>query len=118
VMNVNLCGPLLCTQAVLASMQERGGGRIINALSAGAFIMGGIYSLSKYALHGLTLNLAAELGPRGINVNAIAPGLVDNESGYRSLVVNRARPVADTPRAGDIRRSPPAHRLRAWGRMA
>jgi NAD(P)-dependent dehydrogenase (short-subunit alcohol dehydrogenase family) len=33
----------------------------------------------------LTSNLAAELGPRGINVNAIAPGLVDNESGYRSL---------------------------------
>jgi NAD(P)-dependent dehydrogenase (short-subunit alcohol dehydrogenase family) len=85
VMNVNLRGPLLCTQAVLASMQERGGGRIINGLSAGAFITGGIYSLSKYALHGLTLNLAAELGPRGINVNAIAPGLVDNESGYRSL---------------------------------
>jgi NAD(P)-dependent dehydrogenase (short-subunit alcohol dehydrogenase family) len=36
-------------------------------------------------LHGLTANLAAELGPRGINVNAIAPGLVDNESGYVSL---------------------------------
>ena len=85
VMNVNLRGPLLCAQAVLASMQARGGGRIINGLSAGAFITGGIYSLSKYALHGLTLNLAAELGPRGINVNAIAPGLVDNESGYVSL---------------------------------
>lgn len=86
VMNVNLRGPLLCTQAVLPSMTERGGGRIVNGLSAGAFMrQGGIYGVSKYALHGLTANLASELGPRGINVNAIAPGLVDAESGYISL---------------------------------
>jgi NAD(P)-dependent dehydrogenase (short-subunit alcohol dehydrogenase family) len=85
VIDVNLRGPLLCTQAVVPSMTERGGGRIINGLSAGAFIAGGIYGISKYALHGLTANLASELGPRGINVNAIAPGLVDAESGYISL---------------------------------
>ena len=85
VMDVNLRGPLLCTQAVLPSMTERGGGRIINGLSAGAFTAGGIYGISKYALHSLTANLASELGPRGINVNAIAPGLVAAESGYVSL---------------------------------
>ena len=85
VLNVNLRGPLLCTQAVVASMTERGGGRIVNGLSAGAFMAGGIYGLSKYALHGLTCNLATELGSRGINVNGIAPGLVANESGYASL---------------------------------
>ena len=85
VLNVNLRGPLLCTQAVVESMTERGGGRIVNGLSAGAFMPGGIYGVSKYALHGLTCNLAAELGSRGINVNGIAPGLVDNESGYVSL---------------------------------
>ncbi|MAG33758.1 MAG: short-chain dehydrogenase [Deltaproteobacteria bacterium] len=85
VLDVNLRGPLLCTQAVLASMKERGGGRIINGLSAGAFMAGGIYSVSKYALHGLTINLANELGRHGVNVNAIAPGLVDNESAYVSL---------------------------------
>ena len=67
------------------SMTERGGGRIVNGLSAGGFMPGGIYGVSKYALHGLTCNLAAELGSRGINVNGIAPGLVDNESGYVSL---------------------------------
>ena len=66
-------------------MIERGGGRIINGLSAGAFARGGIYGVSKYALHGLTANLASELGPQGINVNAIAPGLVAAESGYVSL---------------------------------
>jgi NAD(P)-dependent dehydrogenase (short-subunit alcohol dehydrogenase family) len=85
VLNVNLRGPLLCTQAVVDSMTERGGGRIVNGLSAGAFMPGGIYGVSKYALHGLTCNLATELGSRGINVNGIAPGLVDNESGYVSL---------------------------------
>lgn len=85
VLNVNLRGPLLCTQAVLDSMTARGAGRIVNGLSAGAFMAGGIYSVSKFALHGLTVNLASELGGRGINVNAIAPGLVDNESGYLSL---------------------------------
>jgi NAD(P)-dependent dehydrogenase (short-subunit alcohol dehydrogenase family) len=85
VFDVNLRGPLLCTQAVVPSMTERGGGRIINGLSAGAFIAGGIYGISKYALHALTANLASELGSRGINVNAIAPGLVAAESGYVSL---------------------------------
>ena len=85
VMNVNLRGPLLCIQAVLPAMDERGGGRIVNGLSAGAFMPGGIYGVSKYALHGLTINLASELGGRNINVNAIAPGLVDNEAGYVSL---------------------------------
>ena len=85
VIDVNLRGPLLCTQAVLPSMDARGGGRIVNGLSAGAFMAGGIYGVSKFALHGLTLNLASELGGRGINVNAIAPGLVENDSGYVAL---------------------------------
>jgi NAD(P)-dependent dehydrogenase (short-subunit alcohol dehydrogenase family) len=85
VIDVNLRGPLLCTQAVLPAMEQRGGGRIVNGLSAGAFMAGGIYGVSKFALHGLTVNLASELGGRNINVNAIAPGLVDNESGYASL---------------------------------
>jgi NAD(P)-dependent dehydrogenase (short-subunit alcohol dehydrogenase family) len=85
VLNVNLRGPLVCSQAAIESMTQRGGGRIVNGLSAGAFMPGGIYGVSKYALHGLTCNLATELGSRGINVNAIAPGLVASESGYASL---------------------------------
>jgi NAD(P)-dependent dehydrogenase (short-subunit alcohol dehydrogenase family) len=85
VIDVNFRGPLLCTQAVVPAMQARAGGRIVNGLSAGAFMPGGIYGVSKFALHGLTVNLASELGGRGINVNAIAPGLVDNESGYGAL---------------------------------
>ena len=85
VIDVNFRGPLLCTQAVVPAMETRGGGRIVNGLSAGAFMPGGIYGVSKFALHGLTVNLASELGGRGINVNAVAPGLVDNDSGYAAL---------------------------------
>ena len=85
VFNVNLRGPLLCTQAVVDSMTSRGGGRIVNGLSAGAFMAGGIYGVSKLGLHALTANLATELGPRNINVNAIVPGLIESESGFASL---------------------------------
>src|SRR6185312_643823 len=70
VMRVNVMGALVCSRAVVPSMLERGGGRIINQVSGGAFIPGGIYSISKLALVSLTTSLAAELGGRGINVNA------------------------------------------------
>jgi NAD(P)-dependent dehydrogenase (short-subunit alcohol dehydrogenase family) len=85
VMKVNVMGALVCSRAVVPSMLERGGGRIINQVSGGAFTPGGVYSISKLALVSLTATLATELGPRGINVNAIAPGFVADDAGYRSL---------------------------------
>jgi len=85
VMRVNVLGALHCAAAVKAHMVQRGGGRIINQVSAGAFMAGGIYGMSKLALVSATATLARNLGPLGINVNAIAPGLVDNEPGMRSL---------------------------------
>jgi NAD(P)-dependent dehydrogenase (short-subunit alcohol dehydrogenase family) len=85
ILRVNVMGAVVCAKAVRDSMVSRGGGRIINGSSAGAFIPGGIYGISKFALHSVTVNLAQELGPLGINVNSIAPGLVENEAGFRSL---------------------------------
>jgi NAD(P)-dependent dehydrogenase (short-subunit alcohol dehydrogenase family) len=86
VVRVNVMGALVCTQAVLPSMLARGGGRIINQVSAGAFMAGGgLYGMSKLALVSLTASLATELGPQGINVNAIAPGLVQDDAGFASL---------------------------------
>jgi NAD(P)-dependent dehydrogenase (short-subunit alcohol dehydrogenase family) len=85
VMAVNLTGPLLCTQAAAPAMAARGGGRVVNMVSAGAFQPAGVYGVSKYALVGLTMNLASQLGAKGITVNAIAPGLVADEAGMRAL---------------------------------
>jgi NAD(P)-dependent dehydrogenase (short-subunit alcohol dehydrogenase family) len=85
VMRVNVLGALHCVAAVKPWMVERGGGRIINQVSAGAFMAGGMYGMSKLALVSATAGMARSLGPLGINANAIAPGLVDNEPGLKSL---------------------------------
>jgi NAD(P)-dependent dehydrogenase (short-subunit alcohol dehydrogenase family) len=74
VMNVNLRGPVMCTQAFLPRMLEQGAGRIINISSYLAeVLMPGMmsYSVSKIALEKLTQALAAELQPKNIAVNAL-----------------------------------------------
>jgi NAD(P)-dependent dehydrogenase (short-subunit alcohol dehydrogenase family) len=79
IMKVNLAGPLICAQACVPSMIERGGGKIINQSSAGAYTLSsGPYAISKLGLVGLTINLARELGKHNINVNAIAPGMIED----------------------------------------
>jgi len=84
VMRVNVFGALSCSRAAKPAMVGRGGGRVINQASAGAFMAGGIYGASKLALVSLTASLARSLGPLGINVNGIAPGLVENEPGLKT----------------------------------
>jgi NAD(P)-dependent dehydrogenase (short-subunit alcohol dehydrogenase family) len=81
---VNVIGPLLGVRAVIPQMKARGAGKIINQASAAAFLPGTVYRLSKHAVVGLTASLAVELGPHNINVNAIAPGLIATEAGFRS----------------------------------
>jgi NAD(P)-dependent dehydrogenase (short-subunit alcohol dehydrogenase family) len=80
---VNLTGAMLCSQAVVPSMRERGGGRIVNQVSCGAFTPVNAYGVTKLALVGLTVVLARELGPSNIAVNAIAPGFVASEAGNK-----------------------------------
>jgi NAD(P)-dependent dehydrogenase (short-subunit alcohol dehydrogenase family) len=81
---VNLTGPLLCTRAVVPYMMERGYGKIINQSSGGAFIPSQHYGITKLGLISMTLSLAHELAPHGIRVNAIAPGWVNTDAGFRS----------------------------------
>lgn len=78
---VNLEGALLCSRAVIPSMRERGGGRIVNQTSGGAFPATGLYGITKLALAGLTTSLAKQFGKDNITCNAIAPGNVTSDAG-------------------------------------
>jgi NAD(P)-dependent dehydrogenase (short-subunit alcohol dehydrogenase family) len=80
-MRVNLTGALICAKAAVPLMTARGGGKIVNQISAGAFPAQSPYGVSKIALLGLTTTLATELGPLNINVNAIAPGITMSDAG-------------------------------------
>jgi len=79
VLDVNLTGLFMCTKAAAARMIEQGrGGRIVNITSIDALhpSMVGLahYDASKHGAWGFTKNVALELAPHGIWVNAIAPG--------------------------------------------
>jgi len=77
---VNLDGTFFCSKAVIPVMKERGGGRIINIASpAGkAMTVNGCagYTSAKAGVIGFTRHLAFEVGPYGITVNSVCPGMV------------------------------------------
>ena len=80
VIAVNLTGAFLCTQACAPHMLAAGGGAVVNIGSISglrASTLRVAYGTSKAALMHLTTQQAAELGNRGIRVNAVAPGPVD-----------------------------------------
>jgi 3-oxoacyl-[acyl-carrier protein] reductase len=77
--SVNVDGPIFATQAAAGHFPAEGG-RIINisSISASEALAGsGVYSATKAAIEALTRVWAVELGPKGITVNAVAPGPVD-----------------------------------------
>jgi NAD(P)-dependent dehydrogenase (short-subunit alcohol dehydrogenase family) len=96
VMAVNVRAPfLLIREAVVRMATDRGGagGSIVN-ISSRAAELGGAnewiqYAASKGALDSLTIGAAKELGPRGIRVNAVSPGLIQTDLHARSGLPNR-----------------------------
>jgi 3-oxoacyl-[acyl-carrier protein] reductase len=80
VIDVNLRGVFHCSQAVAAAMIERGAGVILNASSV-VGIYGNFgqtnYAASKFGVIGFTKTWSRELGPKGVRVNAVAPGFVE-----------------------------------------
>ncbi len=79
---INLTGAFLYSKAVIPSMVSRKQGRIINITSMWGVVGSSCevhYSTAKAGLIGMTKALAKELGPSGITVNAIAPGLIDTD---------------------------------------
>lgn len=80
-MAVNVWGAINCAQVVAPYMAERGGGAIVNQVSAGAYPAQSYYGVTKIALHGATTTLATELGRQNIRVNAIGPGMTKTDAG-------------------------------------
>lgn len=80
VLDVNLTGVFNCTQAVVPYMIEQGKGKIISTSSVSG-VYGNIgqtnYAAAKAAIIGMTKTWAKELGRKGINVNAVAPGFTE-----------------------------------------
>ena len=77
---INVRAPLLLIAALLPSMVERGAGSIVNLSSVSGLVgtpRRAAYAASKGALDAATRSLAIELGPAGIRVNSVAPGVVD-----------------------------------------
>lgn len=82
VLDVNLTGVFHCTQALLPALMVSGKGKIINTTSASG-LFGNVgqtnYAASKAAVIGMTKTWAKEFGSKGINVNAVAPGVIETD---------------------------------------
>jgi NAD(P)-dependent dehydrogenase (short-subunit alcohol dehydrogenase family) len=97
-MNTIARGTFLASQAVIATMTERGGGSIVNvgsmwALQAVGATPSSAYSAAMAARHALTRNLAIELGAQNIRVNCVAPAVVQTPV-YEAFIPKDAIPDA------------------------
>src|SRR5215213_10739744 len=110
---VNVRGSYNITRRVVPGMVERGFGRIVfmSSVSAerGGGVFGGVaYSAAKAAELGFTRALARELGPNGVTVNSVAPGLIDTDITAGKLVGEKEKqvlagvPVGRKGRAADV----------------
>jgi 3-oxoacyl-[acyl-carrier protein] reductase len=115
VVAANVRSVFLCSRAASAPMRAAGFGRIVNlASNTVVFGMANLmhYTASKGAVIGMTRSMARELGPHGIAVNAVAPGLVTTDvtrewiaQEYRDLVVQRQclqHPIVPADIAGAV----------------
>lgn len=96
-LEVDVLGQIAMIQAVLPAMRARRRGHILDVVSMGGVITfpgTGAYHAAKFAMLGLTDTLAQEVGPLGIKVTSILPGLYDTDWGGRSLARSAPR-IAD-----------------------
>ncbi|MFI5232672.1 MAG: SDR family NAD(P)-dependent oxidoreductase [Gemmatimonadales bacterium] len=109
-MRLNTLSPIIMTKYVVRSMMAHGGGRIVNIssiVSSTGFKALTVYGATKSSLIGFTRSLAREVGPLGINVNAVAPGFMDTamtdgmEAGQHDRIVRRS-PLQRLAEAEDV----------------
>jgi NAD(P)-dependent dehydrogenase (short-subunit alcohol dehydrogenase family) len=114
-LDVNLTGTFLCTQAVLPAMIERGFGRIVNVASTAGQIgypYVAAYCAAKHGVIGLTRSLALEVATTGVTVNAVCPGYTETPLLQESLdqVIAKTGRSASDARAA-LQRSNPQRRF-------
>lgn len=100
IISSNLTGAFLYSREALRSMISRKFGRIINITSVWGLVGSSCevhYSTTKAALIGMTKALAKEVGPSGITVNAIAPGVIDTDMNKLLSCEDMAQLVDETP---------------------
>lgn len=103
-LEVNLTGTMLCTQAALPAMLAAGWGRVVNVASTAGQVgypYVAAYCAAKHGVVGLTRALALEFAARGVTVNAVCPGYTDTDIVRDSI----ARVVAKTGRSADEARA-------------
>ena len=100
IVELNMKGCFNTMRAVLPAMIERRSGKIVNV--GGTFGMRGragrmAYSASKWGLRGITKSFALEAGPYGVNVNCVAPGMVDGPRFRDKVCADMASRLGITP---------------------
>lgn len=95
VMDLNVVAPYVCSKAAADIMMEQKHGVILNTssmVSKNGQRSGVAYPVSKYAINGMTISLSRELGPHGIRVNAVAPGITETDM-VKALPDNMIQPM-------------------------